>query len=198
MCLAVGDTGVLDKRIHFIDGRQVKLDEEAYADLPARSDESATLYEHCVRALNRGMKYGVHGLPLMGSGDWNDGMNLVGQQGKGESVWLAFFLLHVLKQFSQVAKIHGDVSFAEQCLNQAAELEENIEKNAWDGQWYLRAYYDSGEALGSALSGECQIDSIAQSWSVLAGAGDRDTHAHSHGCRRPSSCGQKEWSHQAF
>lgn len=171
--LSVGDTGVLSKRIHFIEGRQVNLDEEAYSDMPARSDESATLYEHCVRSIKHGLRYGPHGLPLMGCGDWNDGMNLVGNQGKGESVWLAFFLFDVLKQFSAVAHLHGDPLFAEVCLHQAAQLQKNIEKSGWDGNWYRRAYFDNGEPLGSTTNSECQIDSISQSWAVLTGAAER-------------------------
>ena len=123
----VGDTGVLDERIPFIDGRPVKPEEEAYYDLPSRSDQSATLYEHCVRAIEHGLRFGGHGLPLMGCGDWNDGMNLVGEHGKGESVWLAFFLVHVLQEFAAVARLRGDTAFAEKCLAQAAELKENIE-----------------------------------------------------------------------
>ena len=169
---ALGDTGILTERVHFIEGRQVKLDEEAYSDLPARSDESATLYEHCVRALRYGMKYGKNGLPLMGCGDWNDGMNLVGEHGKGESVWLAFFLIDVLQRFAPIARLFGDEDFAAICLAQAANIKGSIEENAWDGAWYRRAYFDNGQALGSQLNVECQIDSIPQSWSVLSGAGD--------------------------
>lgn len=168
----VGDTGVLDERIPFVEGRPVQPDEEAYYDLPGRSDQSATLYEHCVRAIEHGLRFGDHGLPLIGCGDWNDGMNLVGAQGKGESVWLAFFLVHVLQEFSTVAHLRADAAFAEKCVAQIAQLKENIEKNAWDGGWYRRAYFDSGEPLGSASNLECQIDSIPQSWSVLSGAGD--------------------------
>ncbi len=171
---STGDTGVLNKRIHFIDGRQVNLDEEAYSDLPAVSDESATLYEHCVRAVRYGLKFGQHGLPLMGCGDWNDGMNLVGDKGKGESVWLAFFLYDVLQQFSKVARNQGDPSFAETCLKEAAQIQENLEKNGWDGKWYRRAYFDNGDPLGSILNSECQIDSIPQSWAVLSGAARPD------------------------
>lgn len=168
----VGDTGVLDERIPFIDGRPVQPDEEAYYDLPIRSDQSATLYEHCVRAIEHGLRFGAHGLPLIGCGDWNDGMNLVGAQGKGESVWLAFFLVHVLQEFSAVANSRGDTAFSGKCVAHVAQLKENIENNAWDGGWYRRAYFDNGEPLGSASNLECQIDSIPQSWSVLSGAGD--------------------------
>ncbi|HUG11480.1 MAG TPA: protein ndvB, partial [Opitutaceae bacterium] len=168
----VADTGVLDERVPFIEGRQVKPGEEASYDLPGRSDESATLYEHCVRAIERGLNFGTHGLPLMGCGDWNDGMNRVGNEGRGESVWLAFFLHDVLKQFSPVARARNDVAFADRCELEARKLRDNIETHAWDGQWYLRAWFDNGEPLGSAANSECQIDSLPQTWSVISGAGD--------------------------
>jgi cellobiose phosphorylase len=168
----VGDTGVLDEKISFLEGRAVKPEEESYYDLSQPSADSGTLYEHCVRAIKYGLKFGEHGLPLMGCGDWNDGMNLVGEHGKGESVWLAFFLCDVLKKFSVMAERRGDKIFARQCEEQEKLLRENIEKNAWDGQWYRRAYFDNGEPLGSSLNPECQIDSLPQSWSVISGMGD--------------------------
>jgi cellobiose phosphorylase len=172
--LSTGDTGVLDEPVHFIEGHQVKAEEDSYYDLPGRSEEAASLYEHCVRSILRGLSMGVHGLPLMGSGDWNDGMNLVGEKGKGESVWLGFFLYEVLTRFAEVARGRGDNPFAEHCQWEAARVRQNIEQNGWDGAWYLRAYFDDGSTLGSAQNPECQIDSIAQSWSVLSGAGDAE------------------------
>jgi cellobiose phosphorylase len=171
---ALGDTGVLDEPVNFLEGRAVKLDEDSYYDLPARTDESASIYEHCVRAIKNGLRFGVHGLPLMGSGDWNDGMNLVGEHGKGESVWLAFFLYDVLSQFERLARSRGDSAFAATCAAEAVRLRANIEEHAWDGAWYRRAYFDDGTPLGSAQSPECQIDSLPQSWSVLSNAGDPD------------------------
>jgi cellobiose phosphorylase len=171
---SVGDTGVLDSEVPFLESRALRPEEEANYDLPQRSAESGTLYEHCVRAIKYGLKFGEHGLPLMGCGDWNDGMNLVGEKGKGESVWLAFFLHDVLKQFAILAGLHGDKVFAQQCEAQAITLAENIEKNAWDGQWYRRAYFDDGEPLGSASNPECQIDSLPQSWAVISGVGSLD------------------------
>ena len=172
--LITGDTGVLDEPIHFVEGRPVNAEEDSYYDLPSRSEEAASLFEHCVRAILKGLTFGEHGLPLIGSGDWNDSMNIVGEHGKGESVWLGFFLYEVLMRFTEVARRHGDVSFAARCQREAAHVRQNIEQNGWDGEWYRRAYFDDGSPLGSASNPECQIDSIAQSWSVLSGAGDAE------------------------
>ncbi len=172
--LNTGDTGVLDESVRFVEGRPVNKDEDSYYDLPHASEEAASLYDHCVRAILRGLSRGEHGLPLIGSGDWNDGMNRVGEDGKGESVWLGFFLYKVLVEFREIARLHGDLSFAERCQEEAARLSKNIEEHGWDGAWYLRAYFDDGSSLGSARSPECRIDSIAQSWSVLSGAGDAE------------------------
>ncbi len=166
-----GDTGVLDERVPFLTSRPLRSDEESNYDLPQVSEDIDTLYEHGVRAIERGMRFGEHGLPLMGCGDWNDGMNLVGQQGKGESVWLAFFLFHVLEQFNALARSRGDAPLADLYTVEAGRLRGNIEKHAWDGQWYRRAWFDDGTPLGSSSNEECQIDSIAQSWSILSGAG---------------------------
>jgi len=169
---STGDTNVLDESIHFLEGRPLKPEEESYYERPGRSDETATLYEHCVRAVQRGLRFGGHGLPLMGAGDWNDGMNKVGAQGRGESIWLGFFLHDVLMQFADVAQLHGDPAFVDLCRKEAAQLRRNIEQHGWDGEWYRRAYFDNGTPLGSASNPECRIDSIAQSWSVLSGAAD--------------------------
>jgi len=124
-----------------------------------------------VRAIEHGLNFGQHGLPLMGCGDWNDGMNVVGKEGRGESVWLAFFLYDVLTQFAVLARARNDLAFADRCTTHAAHLQQNIEQNAWDGEWYRRAYFDNGEPLGSHVNPECQIDSLPQSWSVISGAG---------------------------
>ncbi len=170
---ASGDTGVLDERLHFLEGRPVNAEDDSYYDLPGRSSAEASLYQHCVLAIEHGLRFGAHGLPLIGSGDWNDGMNLVGIGGKGESVWLGFFLCEVLQLFGDLARARADAAVAERCRDQEQRLRRSIEAHGWDGEWYRRAYFDDGTPLGSAANAECQIDSIAQSWSVLSAAGDR-------------------------
>ncbi len=171
--LATNDIGILEENIHFLEGRLLNEGEESYFDMPIISDSSATLYQHCVKAIEHGLKFGEHGLPFIGTGDWNDGMDKVGNHGKGESVWLAFFIYNILMLFSDVAKIKKDDQFANNCLKEAEKLRINIHDNAWDGEWYRRAYFDDGTPLGSHENEECKIDSIAQSWSVLSGAGDK-------------------------
>ena len=172
--LSTGDTGVLDEQTHFLTGRPVNPQDDSYYDLPGRSAESKTLYEHCKLAIINGLQYGVHGLPLMGGGDWNDGMNLVGERGAGESVWLAFFLYEVLRQFTEVSRLYGDNEFVARLTSEAKMIRRNIAKHGWDGAWYRRAYFDDGRPLGSASNSECRIDSISQSWSVLSGAGEKE------------------------
>jgi cyclic beta-1,2-glucan glucanotransferase len=167
-----GDTKILDETIHFLEARLLNPGEESYYDLPGHSNDSASLYEHCVRAIKHGLQFGINGLPLMGSGDWNDGMDKVGIEGKGESIWLGFFLYKVLIQFSDIAKLRSDTAFTQQCLDESEKLKNNINKNGWDGEWFRRAYFDDGTPLGSSANEECKIDSIAQSWSVLSGAVD--------------------------
>lgn len=169
---ATHDTGVLMEMVPFLEGRPVPHNEESYYDLPGRSIHSASLYQHAVRAVLHGLRYGPHGLPLMGAGDWNDGMNTVGLHGTGESVWLGFFLCEVLRQFADLARRHGDDAFAQHCEHEREQLGQRLEANAWDGEWYRRAYFDDGTPLGSKDNVECQIDSIAQSWSVLSGVAD--------------------------
>ncbi|MBK6900113.1 MAG: cyclic beta 1-2 glucan synthetase, partial [bacterium] len=170
--LATNDTGVLDESLPFLAGRPLKPEEDSYYDLPGRSRESGSLYDHCVRAVLNGLAVGEHELPLIGGGDWNDGMNLVGAQGRGESVWLGFFLQEVLTRFAEVADLHGDAAFAGRCRQEAARTRQNVEANGWDGAWYRRAYFDDGTPLGSAGNPECQIDSVVQSWSALVPGGD--------------------------
>lgn len=170
---ATGDAGVLEEKVRFIEGRAIKGDEDAYYDKPVRSDDAASVYDHCLKALSRAIsRIGEHGIPLMGTGDWNDGMNLVGNGGKGESVWLGFFLFYVLNEFREVCLKTGDAAFAGECSRAAGSLKANIEHHAWDGEWYMRAFFDDGRPLGSDACQECQIDSIPQSWAVISRAGD--------------------------
>lgn len=168
---ATNDMGVLNEDVVFLEGRPVPSDDESYYDLPARSGRSDSLYQHAVEAVLHGLRFGTHGLPLMGAGDWNDGMNQVGRHGQGESVWLGFFLCDVLREFAGLARRHGDAAFAQRCEGEREQLGARLEAAAWDGDWYRRAYFDDGTPLGSRDSAECQIDSIAQSWAVLSGIG---------------------------
>ncbi|QOY62530.1 cyclic beta 1-2 glucan synthetase [Lysobacter sp. H21R4] len=177
---ATGDRDVLDEPVNYIEGRPVGPDEESYFDLPLRSTLRQSLYQHCVRSIRRGLELtGERGLPLIATGDWNDGMNRVGEQGRGESVWLGFFLYDVLQRFAPLAEAHHDHRFATHCLQAADTLQQNLEKHAWDGEWYRRAWFDNGAPVGSRDSDECRIDSISQSWAVLSGAGapERTTQA---------------------
>jgi cyclic beta-1,2-glucan synthetase len=167
---ATGDTSILTEKIPFLKGEVLKPDEmERYTQFET-AGEAISLYEHCQRALEKGTTMGVHGLPLMGGGDWNDGMNRVGMDGRGESIWLGWFLHATLKSFAPLAAMMKDDPTP--YLQQAEKLSQALETHAWDGNWYLRAFYDDGSRLGSHENNECQIDSIAQSWAVLSGAAD--------------------------
>ncbi|MGN8159587.1 GH36-type glycosyl hydrolase domain-containing protein [Salinisphaera sp. SWV1] len=165
-----GDDGVLDESCPFLESRPLHAGEASNYENPRSSADTASLYEHAVRAIRHGLSYGRHGLPLMGSCDWNDGMNLVGAEGKGESVWMAFFLITVLTRFAPLAREHADSVFADLCEHEAQQLGERVNACGWDGGWYRRAWFDHGTVLGSAENSECRIDSIAQSWAVLSGA----------------------------
>lgn len=164
-----GDESILDEKAGFVRGRELNEGEdEAYLQ-PSRSTESASVYDHCRRALDRSLTSGAHGLPLMGTGDWNDGMNRVGRLGKGESVWMGFFLTTILDQFIPVAEKRAEWETLRRWRQHRERLAVAVEDSAWDGKWYRRAYYDDGTVLGSAESEECRIDALAQAWSVLSG-----------------------------
>ena len=167
-----GDLGVLDEVVSFVEAPPLEEGEDESYRQPTVSPESATLFEHCALALDRSLKTGAHGLPLMGSGDWNDGMNRVGNQGRGESVWVGWFLHTTLAQFAPLCEARGEVERARAYLDHVGRLKEALEAEAWDGDWYRRAYFDDGTPLGSAQNEECRIDSIAQSWGVISGAAD--------------------------
>ncbi|HEY8174791.1 MAG TPA: glucoamylase family protein, partial [Gemmatimonadaceae bacterium] len=168
-----GDASVLDERAGFITMRALRPEEHELYDLPQPSDApAASVYEHCMLALRRACTTGPHGLPLIGIGDWNDGMNRVGVEGRGESVWLGWFLTATLRAFGTIAADRGDGAAAAELRAKADAYAAAVEANAWDGAWYRRAYFDDGTPLGSSQNEECRIDSIAQSWSVISGAGD--------------------------
>ena len=170
---ATGDYGVLDEQVPFLEGRILNPDEHEAYERPAVSGEQASLYEHCVRAIEISLSTGAHGLPLMGTGDWNDGMSLVGAAGKGESVWLGWFIVSILRSFADLARRRSDTARATRYRRIASKLTRAVEE-AWDGEWYRRAYFDDGTPLGSKENAECRIDAIAQSWSVISSAGDPD------------------------
>jgi cyclic beta-1,2-glucan synthetase len=170
----VPDDELLNIDVPYLTMRLLNPDEHEIYDLPKVTSESGSIYDHCVRALRRACTKGVHGLPLIGSGDWNDGMNRVGIEGKGESVWLAWFLITTLRKFAVHAEKRGDTAMRDEVLLKADEYAQAVERSAWDGEWYRRAYFDDGSPLGSRTSDECKIDSIAQSWSVISGAGQPD------------------------
>ena len=167
-----GDAALLDEAVGFIEGPPLADGVEDSYYTPTTSALSASLFEHGARAIDCSLAVGAHGLPLIGSGDWNDGMNRVGQHGKGESVWLAWFLHANLGDWALLADARGEAARAANWRNHAIALQHALETHGWDGQWYRRAFYDDGEPLGSAQNAECRIDSIAQSWAVMSGAGD--------------------------
>lgn len=164
-----GDTAVLDASVPYLEGRPLREDEESYYDNPFSAGLSEPVYNHCVRAFEH-VRHGERGLPLMGGGDWNDGMDRVGVKGMGESVWLGFFLFRALSDFIPLAEARGDAAFAARAGERLDALRESLERHGWDGAWYRRAYFDDGTPLGSEQNEECRIDSLAQSWSVLSSA----------------------------
>jgi len=167
-----GDTSVLDEQVPFVEGALLPPEVEAMYFEPTVSDDKVTVYEHCARALDASMAVGQHGLPLMGGGDWNDGMNRVGAEGRGESVWLAWFLCATLRALAPVAAQRGEAKRARAWSEHADSLQRAVENEAWDGAWYRRAYFDDGTPLGASGNSECRIDSIAQSWALISGAGE--------------------------
>jgi len=167
-----GDTAILEESVPFLESQAIPDGKEDAYFQPQPSLQQATLFEHCARALDKSLAVGLHGLPLMGTGDWNDGMNRIGPEGKGESVWLAWFLHANLWEFARIADKRGESARAERWRLHVSDLKASIEKNGWDGNWYRRAYFDDGTPVGSAANPECRIDSIAQSWGVLSGAAD--------------------------
>ncbi len=167
-----GDAGVLDVQVPFLEAPLLRPDEHDAFALPNVSERTASLFEHIVLALDGALATGAHGLPLMGTGDWNDGMDAVGAGGKGESVWLGWFLFSALNDFAKIAESRGDHNHADAWRRHGGRLREALEDSAWDGDWYRRAYFDDGTPLGTVASADCRIDSIAQSWAVISGAAE--------------------------
>jgi cyclic beta-1,2-glucan synthetase len=167
-----GDLAILDETVPFLEGPMLREDESDAFFQPTASEKENTLFEHCALALDRSLALGGHGLPLIGTGDWNDGLNRVGERGKGESIWLGWFLNAALTAFADLAEGRSERASAANWREHAAGLATALERDGWDGDWYRRAYFDDGMPLGSAANDECRIDSIAQSWSVISRAGD--------------------------
>jgi len=167
-----GDLSVLDEVVAFLEQPLLKPDEQEMYMQPTVSTESASVYEHCIRALDRSLAVGSHGLPLMGSGDWNDGMNRVGHLGKGESVWVGWFLYKTLEAFAPLCDGRNEKARGDRYRQHLEKLKQALAENGWDGDWYRRAYFDDGTPLGSVQNDECRIDSIVQSWSVISGAAE--------------------------
>ena len=170
--LVTGDESILKEEVPFIESPILRDDEAERYEIPSLSKEVGTVYEHCIRAIEKSLNFGERGLPLMGGGDWNDGMNKVGYKGQGESVWLGWFIITVLKSFVSICEKMGDTERKEKYDKIILDLKDAIEENAWDGEWYKRAFFDDGTPLGSKENSECMIDSIAQSWAAISGEGD--------------------------
>jgi cellobiose phosphorylase len=165
-----GDKQILEEIVPYLRSPVLAPNEEERYELPEVSPTTETLYGHCLRAIDHGLRFGPHGMPLMGTGDWNDGMNKVGVEGIGESVWVGWFLVTLMERFAPLCELRKDDHRAQFLRNQAVRLRNTIEQAAWDGAWYRRAYFDDGMPMGSQANDACQIDSLVQSWAVIAGA----------------------------
>lgn len=167
---STGDYEILEKTAPYLEDEPLREGEDERYTIVNQSSKEGTIYEHCLKAIQKSLKFGSHNIPLMGSGDWNDGMSTVGNEGKGESVWLGWFLYSILNSFIEIAEFRKDEETKKHFEERKEFIRENLEKNAWDGGWYRRAYFDDGTSLGSRENPECQIDSLAQSWSIISGA----------------------------
>ncbi|NOH15216.1 cyclic beta 1-2 glucan synthetase [Clostridium cochlearium] len=168
-----GDYEILNESINYLEDEPLKEGEDERYTISKVSQNKGSLYEHCIKAIDKSLKFGENNIPLMGSGDWNDGMSTVGNKGKGESVWLGWFIYNILKEFTSICNKKQDYEKEEYYNKMKRFIVDNIEKNAWDGKWYRRAYFDDGKVLGSAENEECQIDSLAQSWAVISEGGNK-------------------------
>ncbi|AJA47338.1 protein NdvB [Clostridium pasteurianum DSM 525 = ATCC 6013] len=169
-----GDYSILEESVEYLQDEPLKEGEDERYSISKKSEQRGTIYEHCIKALEKGLKFGIHNIPLMGSGDWNDGMSTVGNQGKGESVWLGWFVYSILRDFKIICKNKQDEYRSQRYSELSDFVKENMEKNAWDGNWYRRAYFDDGTPLGSSENDECKIDSLSQSWAVISRAASPD------------------------
>jgi len=167
---STGDYEILNQTAPYLEDEPLREGEDERYTIVNQASKEGTIYEHCLKAIEKSLKFGVHNIPLMGSGDWNDGMSTVGNEGKGESVWLGWFLYSILGSFIEIAEMRNDKETKNYYEERKEFIRENLEKNAWDGGWYRRAYFDDGTPLGSRENPECQIDSLAQSWSIISGA----------------------------
>ena len=165
-----GDVDILKIEVPYLEMQQLQSHEESLYGIPNVSDERGNVLDHCIRAINRSLRFGSHGLPLIGSGDWNDGLSSVGDEGKGESVWLAWFLITVIENFIKILEKTDRRNEIERLRSVVEQLKNNVNENGWDGEWYKRAFFDDGSPLGTHLNNECTIDSISQSWAVISGA----------------------------
>ena len=172
--LFTGDYKILDEKTHYIKGEILKEGENERYDKYLESDIEETIYEHCKRAIERACNFGENGLPKIGIGDWNDGLSNIGPKGKGESVWLGFFMYSILKDFTEIANKKEDFEFENKCKQIMGFLQTNLNQKAWDGRWFKRAFADDGSVYGSMENEECRIDSISQSWSVISEAGEKE------------------------
>ncbi|WDC83710.1 hypothetical protein PL321_14205 [Caloramator sp. mosi_1] len=169
-----GDYDILNIEVNYLEDEPLDEKTDERYGIPRTSEIKGSVYEHCIKAIERGLKYGERGIPLMGCGDWNDGMNTVGNKGKGESVWLGWFLIDILNRFIPICEKLNDFDRATKYKEHMKKILNSIEENAWDGEWYRRAYFDDGTPLGSSINQECKIDSLAQSWSLISNAGDKE------------------------
>ncbi len=168
------DEDILEEKIPYLKGETLKEKEDEIYDIHEKTESKESLYSHCIRAINISLNFGENGLPLIGSGDWNDGLNTVGNKGKGESVWLGFFLYDILNRFIKIVEQKNDIDLINKYNQILLKLKKSLNFNGWDGKWYKRAFTDDGKVLGSIVNNECKIDSIAQSWSIISGVGDND------------------------
>ena len=168
---STGDYSILEEEAPYLEDEPLREGEDERYTIVNQSSKSGSIYEHCLKAIDIALKFGRHNIPLMGSGDWNDGMSTVGNKGEGESIWVGWFLYKILDNFKEICKFKNDNSKEEDYIKMQEFIRENLEKNAWDGGWYRRAYFDNGTPLGSRENDECKIDSLAQSWSIISKAG---------------------------